>query len=126
MKISRTALNTTLKAINNKFDHITIYDKTDVMNENPVEFTVNWGCFGAVTPDEADKYARQLQEAATVARDFNRLELELVYTDSEVLGDNDWTRNFLEHMNRENCPATFIVDEIEFVIAKAESEGKLF
>ncbi len=125
MKISRVALSVTLEAINKKFNHISIYEtNTCYIGESNCTFGVNWGCFGTVSPEEANEFARELQKASSVASDLNRLELEADGWESEVLADRDFAKKYVEHINREDISASFVVAEIESVIAM--NEGKLF
>ena len=116
MKISMIAMNTMLKVINDKFAHISFYENGNTLSDEPLKFGVNWGCSGTVDPDEANDFANELKKAASVATELNRLELERVYGESDVLGDNEWTRKFMEHVNRKDISASFVVAEIESTI----------
>ena len=119
MKISMVAMNTMLNVINDKFDHISIYEES--RGDTPLKFGVNWGCFGTVDPDKTNEFARELQQAASVATDLNRLKLEKVYSDSDLLGENEWTRKYMKHITRKDISASFVVAEIESAILWDES-----
>lgn len=121
MKISMVAMNTMLNVINDKFDHISIYEESNNRGDTPLKFGVNWGCFGTVDPDKTSEFARELQKAASVATDLNRLKLERVYSDSELLGENEWTRKIMKHITRKDISASFVVAEIESAILCDES-----
>lgn len=126
MKISMVAMHTILKAINEKFDHISIYEDGNILGDSPLVFGVNWGCFGTVDPNKANEFGRELQKASSVANALNGMELERIYKESEILGENEWTEGFLERIHREDVSASEIVAAVEHIILRNIPIDRLF
>lgn len=116
MKISMMAVNTMLRAINDKFNSISIYED----GFETLTFGVNWGGMGTVTPDEANEFGRKLQEAASLADYLNRVGIERVFEKSEILGENEWTKSFMERIQRKDISASSVVAEFEAAVRMTE------
>ena len=125
MKMSMTAISTMLSVIQKKFNQISIYEDGYAEEGESIKFGVNWGCFGTVDPDEANKFGRELQPAASTADLLNMMEIERDYRRSEILGiDKEWTEKFMEHINRTNVSALSVA--VEFTELAKMNEDKLF
>ena len=71
-------------AMRESLNGITVMEEFVFDNNEPLTWTVNWGCKGATSPEEADEYARWLIKASQLASYLNELEIYMVWENDKA------------------------------------------
>ena len=55
----------------NRNSHVEIFVLSSIYGSSPIQMGVNWASIGTVAPEEAEKFAHTLLEAAEDCKNFN-------------------------------------------------------